>query len=202
MVSRREILQTGIAVGSLPIATSAAWATGDAARTAPLPALHFYKVIFDQRFAASRLFGREAARRGAAVHAIDGDITDVWYHDLHARWRAGPAAIAGLTAHGAIFCLERLAWDVGMRVVFRAEHERTTAGTFAHVFDGPESMIRSAAALAAPGTDWSCHIATIVMNCPSEISGARRKQMFAAAAPATEDQHPLISWVIAPVRRA
>jgi hypothetical protein len=55
------------------------------------------------------------------VHGFDGDITNIWYHDLQPRWQKAPAAIAGLTAHGALFCLERLAWDVGMRVVARAE---------------------------------------------------------------------------------
>ncbi len=39
---------------------------------------------------------------------------------------AGPAAIAGLTAHGALFCLERLGWDVGMRVATRARSRRAT----------------------------------------------------------------------------
>jgi hypothetical protein len=41
---------------------------------------------------------------------------------LRAAWTKQPVAIAGLTAHGPLFCLERLAWDHGMRVVFRAEH--------------------------------------------------------------------------------
>jgi hypothetical protein len=125
MISRREILQGGIAATSLPLVAGIAWApplssaTGASAKA--LEHTSLYRVLFDQRFAAARSFGRQAQWRGESVHGFDGDITNIWYHDLHPRWQKGPAAIAGLTAHGALFCLERLAWDVSMRVVYRAE---------------------------------------------------------------------------------
>jgi hypothetical protein len=118
MASRREFLQASIAAAVLPIA---AWAKGSAPVSAGNPS-SFYKVIVDSRFPASIEFGAEMSRLGAPVHTIDGDITDLWYHDLDVRWKKSPAAIAGLTAHGPLFCLERLAWDHGMRVVHRAEH--------------------------------------------------------------------------------
>ena len=127
MISRREILQGGIAVTSLPlvagfslapVASAAARALDHAERTR----IALYKVLFDNRFAPARSFGRAAAWRGESVHGFDGDITNVWFHDLHPRWQKDAAAIAGLTAHGALFCLEQLAWDVRMRVVYRTEH--------------------------------------------------------------------------------
>ena len=123
MASRREFLQAGIAAAVLPIAAPSvsAWARTSSAETASNPA-SFYKVIVDDRFAASVEFGAEMSRLGAPVHTIQGDITDLWYHDLDAKWKQGPVAIAGLTAHGPLFCLERLAWDHGMRVVLRTEH--------------------------------------------------------------------------------
>ena len=131
MISRRKILQGGIAATSLPLAGSVAWAalrpaqdaTPNEAFAQALERTSLYKVLFDQRFAAARAFGRDTEWRGESVHGFDGDITNVWYHDLHPRWQRGAAAIAGLTAHGALFCLERLSWDVGMRVVYRAEQE-------------------------------------------------------------------------------
>ena len=126
MVSRREILQGGLAVTSLPLVaglslvpTQAGALVLDQADLARVP---LYKVLFDNRFAPARSFGRAAAWRGESVHGFDGDITNVWFHDLHPRWQQGAAAIAGLTAHGALFCLEQLAWDVQMRVTYRAEH--------------------------------------------------------------------------------
>jgi len=117
MASRREFLQTGIAAAVLPIT---AWARVAARETAGNPS-SFYKVIVDERFPASVEFGAEMSRLDAPVHTMQGDITDLWYHDLDAQWKQTPVAIAGLTAHGPLFCLERLAWDHGMRVVLRTE---------------------------------------------------------------------------------
>jgi hypothetical protein len=118
MASRREFLQAGIAAAILPITT---WARVSAPATAGNPS-SFYKVIVDDRFPASVEFGAEMSRLGVPVHIIQGDITDFWFHDLDARWKQSPVAIAGLTAHGPLFCLERLSWDHGMRVVLRTEH--------------------------------------------------------------------------------
>jgi hypothetical protein len=112
MASRREFLQASIAASLLPAVVSAKAAD---------PADSFYKVIFDERFPASVALGHEWKARGAAVHAIRGDITDLWFHDLDRQWKKQPVAIAGLTAHSPLFCLERLAWDHGMRVISRVE---------------------------------------------------------------------------------
>jgi hypothetical protein len=119
MNSRREFLQAGIAASMLPLA-----ATGSNLATSQRDErASFYKVIFDERFPASVDFGVEWISRGAAVHAIRGDITDLWFHDLDQQWKKRPVPIAGLTAHGPLFCLERLAWDHGMRVVSRVEQD-------------------------------------------------------------------------------
>ncbi|HTW65958.1 MAG TPA: hypothetical protein VME17_15135 [Bryobacteraceae bacterium] len=118
MASRREFLQAGLAASLLPVAASAA-SSGSPAPESPA---NFYKVIFDERFPASVAFGAEWKARGAAVHAIRGDMTDLWFQDLDPQWKKRPVPIAGLTAHGPLFCLERLAWDHGMRVVERVEH--------------------------------------------------------------------------------
>jgi hypothetical protein len=121
MINRRQVLQTGLAATSLPLVAGVSFAPLQTAHATALEHPSLYRVLFDQRFAASRDFGREARRRGQNVHGFKGDITNVWFHDLHPRWQQGPAAISGLTAHGALFCLERLAWDVGMRVTHRIE---------------------------------------------------------------------------------
>jgi len=121
MISRRQMLQGGLVAASIPLVAGVSLASLQPAHAEAFQQPHLYKVLFDQRFAASRDFGREAQWQGHSVQGFDGDITEVWFHDLHPRWQRGPAAIAGLTAHGALFCLERLAWDVGMRVSHRAE---------------------------------------------------------------------------------
>jgi len=124
MVSRRTILQGAVAATSLPILASVAWprTLNDAEASAALDHPALYKVLVDQRFAPARAFGREAERRGHIVQAFNGDVTDVWYHDLYHRWRNGRAAIAGLTTYSALFCLQELARDARMRVIHRVEH--------------------------------------------------------------------------------
>ena len=124
MASRREFLQAGIAASVLPIAV----AGSTLAPTERDDRVTFYKVIFDERFPASVAYGEQWKTRGAAVDAIRGDITDLWFHDLDRQWKKQPVAIAGFTAHGPLFCLERLAWDHGMRVVSRVEQTATHDG--------------------------------------------------------------------------
>jgi len=124
MASRREFIQVGIAATVLPMVVSAR----EISSQTLFQAQSFYKVVFDQRFPASVAFAREMDQLGAPVHAIEGDITDLWFHDLHTAWTKQPVTTAGMTAHGALFCLERLAWDHGMRVVFRAEHPADNSG--------------------------------------------------------------------------
>lgn len=125
MITRRTILQGAVAATSLPIIAGVAskWQTPAIPAAADLlqhPSL--YKVLYDRRFAPARAFGREAQWHGVPAQSFDGDITDVWYHDLQPRWQKGRAPIAGLTAYGAFFCLEHLARDVRMRVVQSTEH--------------------------------------------------------------------------------
>lgn len=121
MIDRRSLLQGGLALSSLPLVAPLSLSGARTAHARALEHPGLYKVLFDQRFAASREFGRDAQIAGHPVHGFNGDITDVWYRDLNPRWKTGPAPIAGLTAHGALFCLERLAWDVGMRVTHSSE---------------------------------------------------------------------------------
>jgi hypothetical protein len=192
MVNRRRVLQGGIAVTSLPFVANVAWGA------ALQPPLAFYKIIFDERFEASRRFGAEAQRRGAPVHAIQGDITPLWYDDLHARWSKSAVPIAGLTAHGALFCLERLAWDVGMRVAYRADHKPTIDGPIQHSAQGPAEMLRAASGLR-DAQDWSCYAASIVLGCPAIVPGKKKRAVFADMNTAMDEEgQALISWVIAP----
>jgi hypothetical protein len=83
------------------------------------PKLHL--AVFDHRFAAGRQFSRSSEARGIATRPIANDVTSLWYSELHPLWKQQPVAIAGLTTYGALFCLERLAWDHGMRVLHREQ---------------------------------------------------------------------------------
>ena len=84
-----------------------------------------YRAIFDERFEAGRRFASDALGRGWVTRAIRGDVTHVWFNELSLRWKRGPAPIAGLTTASSLFVLERLSWDVRMRVTMR----ESVAGT-------------------------------------------------------------------------
>jgi hypothetical protein len=121
MTSRRQFLQIGITATAWPIVAGATHAAG----VAPQQNAPLLDVVYDTRFGASRVFAERSAALGLRVHAIAGDMTHLWYDELYHRWQQRPTALAGLTAHGPLFCFAELARDVGMRVVFRAEHAIT-----------------------------------------------------------------------------
>jgi hypothetical protein len=110
MPNRREFLQAGMAASLLPLLSSKALSA-----TAPRP---FDMVIFDQRYAQARDFALQTREAGLDCMAIKGDITDLYFHDLSLRWNRGPTTIAGLSTKASLFCLEMLAGDRGMRLVY------------------------------------------------------------------------------------
>ncbi len=112
MVDRRDLLKAGLVGGVLPLGALAS------AAHAALP-LQIHRAVYDSRFASGRAFAAEARARGWTTAAIEGDVTQLWYHQLDGRWRQGPAPIAGVTQENSLFVLERLAWDAGMRVITR-----------------------------------------------------------------------------------
>lgn len=199
METRREFLQMTLAAAALPAAAGAIAAASRASSLVSAPAsappapsttrpdgpsLDLYKVIYDERFPTSRTFAQQVSRHGVAVHAIKGDITSVWFNDLSVRWKQSPAAIAGLTAPAALFCLERLAWDHGMRCVFHEEH----------VIDQAE-------------LGWVYPIARRLTSFPLEQAIARPATQVGlprmSHSPPHMEPSTLVSWVIAwPFRRA
>ena len=196
MTNRRELLKIGLAAAALPVAARAS-----SLETRAPDALALYKIVYDTRFPASAAFARRAAAAGLAVQALDGDVTRFWYDDLYHRWKQGPAAIAGMTAHGALFCLERLAWDQRMRVVFRGEHVVAADGCLAHRFEGSAAMMPAAAA-AASRPAWAAAMADVVATCPRERGAVRTATAVTVDAAALPPAEALFSWVIAPVARA
>jgi hypothetical protein len=164
----------GVAAGTLPLSAVAfepAWSN----ETSPEEKLELYKVIFDERFARGREFGRLSHQLGANVQAIREDVTDIWYNDLYFRWEEGPAAIAGLTSDTTLFCLQQLARDVRMHVVYRTEHGRS---------DG-QQVIEQAARL--------------LTNYPR--SSLAQRMPIDSLLPGQSDQREgqLVSWIIAPL---
>ncbi len=189
MTNRREFLQTAAALSAAPLAGRAAFAENHAA--AVLDA-----VIFDARHAEARGFGARAALLGAPLRPIAGDITDLWQQELLPHWRQAPAAIAGLTERPALFLLERLAWEHGLRVVFEAEHEPVAHGVAIHrvVRTADERLARE---LESAGSAWPGALADALVG--TTLAPARdTRPSDAALAAHLHEPAKLYSWIIAP----
>jgi hypothetical protein len=111
MVNRRSLLKIG-----------AATVAGGLVKMPKRPHIAFQRAVFDDRFAECRGFAAELQSAGIRTSAIRGDVAGLWYHDLREYLGATRLPVAGLTDRAALFCLEELARDVGMRVIFRADH--------------------------------------------------------------------------------
>lgn len=188
MTNRREFLQTAAALSAAPLARRAAFAGAHQASS-------LAAVIVDSRYAAARAFGDSAEQMGAALRTIEGDITDLWQHELLARWNAEPIAVAGLTERPALFLLERLAWTHGLRVVFEAEHESDGQGAAIH------RVTRSAdpglnLALQSAGRDWPDVLAAALIAGNAPVNNFHPTDAGLAAH--LGETPKLYSWIIAP----
>jgi hypothetical protein len=121
MTTRRDFLQLALTAPLLPASLRLPVFNGrsDSPAHAQIDAL--YTVLCDERFVESVAFAEDMSKRGALVTRFRGDITDFWYGDLSVRWKAAPVAIAGVTTHGPLFCLERWGWDHGLRIAHRQD---------------------------------------------------------------------------------
>jgi len=194
MASRRRFLQIGATAGAWPLVARAAQAAG--LDTVGGPHTPLLAVVYDARLAASVSFGRRAEALGLRAHAIEGDMTRLWYDEVYHRWQERPAALAGLTAHGPMFCFVELARDVRMRLVFRAEHQPTAGAALTHAFRAPVSMLSDAVdACRRPGS-FGVAMADVVSRCPSGRAEIAEATM--PGGPALPEADALYTWVIAP----
>src|SRR5262249_14378558 len=113
-------------------------------------------------------------------------------------WRERPAAIAGMTDYAAIFCLERLAWDAGMRVTFRVDHKPLADGSVEHL-PGSDSGRSALLALRRAGSDWARQSAYLLTRATPGVVEPSGPPPHGSAVPGAPW---LTSWVIAPPKRA
>jgi hypothetical protein len=124
MTTRRDFLQMALTAPLLPASLrlpSSDGPTDSLSAHAQAQIGSLYTVLCDERFPESVAFAEEMSRCGTPVTRFRGDITDFWYRDLSQRWKADSVAIAGVTTHGPLFCLERWGWDHGLRISERQD---------------------------------------------------------------------------------
>ena len=210
MTSRRRFLHASVAVAAVGAIGGVGPVLGSPRR---LPAssgrlLQVHAVVVDQRFAESVEFGRQLGRLGAETYGMHGDVTDVWYSRLHPLWKAGGVAVAGLTASGVLFCLERLAWDHNLRVVYRGSHQRVAADRIEHAMLVKADWSALSQDIAGSNASWPAAVAASIAQmespCPAVPTGRALQPMCSTAlrGPGRPTDSPLFSWVIAPPARA
>jgi hypothetical protein len=211
MTSRRRFLHASVAVAAAGAIGGVGTVLGSSrakpdANSGRL--LQIHAVVVDQRFGESVEFARELALLGAHTYTMRGDVTDVWYSRLYPLWKAGGVAVAGLTGNGVLFCLERLAWDHQLRVVYRGSHQRIAADRIQHATLGGADGNARSHENANSNTSWPAAVAASIADmqspCPAVPPGRELHPVCSTALRGLgrRTDSPLFSWVIAPPARA
>jgi hypothetical protein len=188
MVNRRSVMKIGTA------AVAGALVNLPVLGRNPAPCA-FQRAVFDERFAGCRAFAAELQGTGVSTSAIRGDVADLWYGDLRAHLSENRWPIAGLTDRAALFCLEELARDVGMRVVFRADHIIDQYGHARHTAVGPAPLVAAAHNLrpeAEFGRIMAGLLTQFVFDGSGDTAAQKRTGPFSPGNKTT-----LVSWFIA-----
>ncbi len=190
MTNRREFLaRTGRVSGALVLgAATSAVSQANSFGAGPIGAVpKFALLVIDQDQSASRSYAAQVAAasfmRGVAPPTIAnvtaGDVTDLWLKQLAPLWREQRAAITGLTGSETLFCLEQLAWPMGLRVVRHREW---------------------VASAELPGVEWAKNSA--LASLQFDLGKAAKPAGFSLAGLPPKlpvNAFLLHSWIIAPV---
>jgi hypothetical protein len=197
LTNRREFLQ-GAVWAVLPAVVAAPLLRSGAVAAVPTA---FPIVLIDDRHAEARAFGTTFAAWGALVQPVpEGDITALWRESIGPAWRHTPTIVAGLTRSPALFCLERLGWALGRRVVFCAEHLVSATRPVRHKILRTTSGSKSAdeMELSTGGRLWYSHLASMVAAQSALANYPRAAPTEISLAPSLPaDAQMLTSWIIA-----
>jgi len=166
--------------------------------------LDFDRIFFDPRRAHALAFGETVRQLGVPTHALSGDIDDRCYEDLQRRWRIARTPLAGITDFRALFLLQMMASDAGLRPVLRIHHCGHGASMVHEVFGSSAYRETSHARLSRAGIHWSRAAARLVLDLTAGDPGAVNdlSEMCHAAdmSPANLralDSRALVTWAIA-----
>ena len=186
--SRRRFLQYSAALTAIPLAGRAEHACEAPSQVAA--------AVVEAGSAPCLRFGERCLDGGVVVHEIRDDVTTLWYRHLEPQWRGAPAAIVGMTRWPALFCLEELARQHGLRVVHHSVHRPGAHADTVH--EAVHSAARVNSQRRAADDAWPETVANAlarVVLLPRQRAAARTYMPKAH----DDDVRTLHSWVIAPV---
>jgi hypothetical protein len=123
------------------------------------------------------------------------DLGPLWINELEPQLKRERIALAGFTNAATLFCLELLARDYGVGVVYRIEHQINRGGTVRHRLIGPQSLAHWEQTLAQAGPLWPAVAADVAITCPPGLAAS--PDIGAAATPVLDRQSSGFSWVMA-----
>ena len=134
MITRREILTAGAIFGSLLPTTTAAFfddanlAATSSEHTTPSPPISAF--LMDDEVEASARFAKVLRVKLQGVTVLPATLDSKFYSELNVLL-SSHRLIGGITTGAALFCLERIAWNRGLRLVWRRNflHEATGHST-------------------------------------------------------------------------
>jgi hypothetical protein len=116
MISRRQLIGSGIAISGLGLGARLA----SAVETRSLfPACE--TLLIDTRFPEALGIARRVAPPTATIVSLPRDVLALWHDRLKPRHGTAPA-FAGVTTEHGFFTLRTLAADYRLRVLFSEEH--------------------------------------------------------------------------------
>lgn len=191
MVSRRTLLKLGAAGVATAVHHAPAYALGSALLGV---STELARAVFDERFAEARTFASVFQARGVPATGVRGDVAALWYCDLKARLLERRLPIVGLTDRTALFCLEELARDVGMKVQGRIDHTFDRNGALTHQVAGPAAWAAAGRRLR-PERGFGRAVASLLSDRTlhgESFAAQKHTGPFSAAA-----RRQLVSWWIA-----
>ena len=196
MTNRRQFIQSGIAVSAASSMGMSLSVAGSSAGEQP-ETLKLERFIFDLRFAEAYDIGQLLGRAGVPISGFADDLMSLWYDDLDLRWRDAPMAIAGVTLNEALFVLETLAMDRGMRLIYRGDHSAVSNGRIAHSLNGPAGMLAGLSPRPGDST-WVSGLAGALSQCPWPSTERGSLEFVTTETGLALRDVPLCSWIIAP----
>ena len=119
MTNRRQFIKCGLSFTALPLTGLSLLNMAVAT-----PEGHSFKLesfVSDLRFGESIATATSLKAQGVPIAEISGDLTDLWIKQYSRQWKQKPMSLAGVTGKDALFVLETLAPDYGMRLIYRTE---------------------------------------------------------------------------------
>jgi len=195
MTNRREFLHA-TALAAVPAIVVRTGAAAQGPSRAERAAVH--AILIDERYAPARAVRACIETGSVTVHSLpDGDVTETWLHQLRPLWEHAPASVGGVTAPATLFCLEQLAWEYGLRVVFHGEHVIMSSGDSEHRILRDTGRHLSSRRLMRAGARWPALIAT-AMTTPRATPRVRLGPSGAGLEPPVyAGAQRVTSWIIA-----